>query len=103
MINRFGNCRMWCLAGMLGLAPLLLAPSAAFALFPPVVARPAAAPQVVVMPTVVDPPAVVVGVPEPIPVDPPVTAKTPEPATLVSSLIGIAFGVRLLKRRKAQS
>jgi len=107
MLTRFGRGRTWCLAGMLGLAPLLV-PAAAFALYPPVIPAapvvPAAQPvQPVVVPQVivVDPPVGVVGEPEPI--DPPDTAKTPEPATLATAVIGAAFAGRLLRNRKNRS
>lgn len=106
MTTRVGHRRMWWLAGVLALAPLMLAPSSAMALFPPVISTPA---PVVVIPTTVpapvaNPVGVIVGEPEQPPiVDPPVTAKTPEPATLVTGLIGLAFGSRFLRRKKVQS
>jgi hypothetical protein len=99
MTTRSGLRRMRLLAGLLGLAPLLLAPSTAFGLFPPVIQHPKAT--VTSVPS--DPIVKVQGNPSPPPVvtSPPVS--TPEPATILTGLIGAACGGLLWRRKKARA
>ena len=97
MNPRTGRRRTRWLAGVLGLAPLLLAPSAVYAIFPPVIQDPGTP---VVVPVVV-PAGNPIVVPAGGPVDPPVTtASTPEPASIVTGLMGLAFGAYFLRRKK---
>ena len=96
MSTRTGRRSTRWLAGVLGLAPLLLAPSAVYAIFPPVIHDPGP----VVTPTaipVVNP----VVIPAGGPVVPPVTtASTPEPASIVSGLMALGLGGYFLRRKK---
>ena len=85
-----------------GLAAVLLSAGIAAAVFPPLyqqppAAAPAAPPQITI--TKVDPPVIVTGDPDPVPT---VTASTPEPATLITGLMGLmlAGGYAWRKRRK---
>ena len=97
MSSQTGRGRSWRLAGLLGLT--LLAPTSAFAIFPPVIQPPT----VTVTKVPVDPPVVIQGDPGPPPVVAPPVVRTPEPATLVTGLIGLVFGRRLLRRQKVGS
>lgn len=97
MNARTGRRRTRWLAGVLGLASLLLAPSAVYAIFPPVIPDPAPS---VVTPVVV-PTVNPIVVPAGGPVDPPVTtASTPEPASIITGLMGLAVGAYYLRRKK---
>ena len=101
MTARSGRCRMMRLAGMLVLVPIALAlvPAPAFGIFPPVIQKPAVA-AVATVP--IETPVTIQGDPGPVPIPDPVTASTPEPATLITGLIGLAFGRCLLRRKKVQ-
>ncbi|MCE9530436.1 MAG: PEP-CTERM sorting domain-containing protein [Planctomycetes bacterium] len=97
---RSRQCRKLMAAGLLGLAPLLMMPASASAIFPPINRDPVVAtPQVVTPLVVVDPPVVIVGEP-----DPPIVfvpdEKTPEPATIVSGLIALTCAGIFVRRRK---
>lgn len=87
-----GGRRKWTTALVLGIAPLLLVPTPAFAIFPPVILQPR-----VGITGVPDPP-IVIHPPPPVVVPP--VARTPEPTTLVTGLIGLAFGGCMLRRKK---
>ena len=101
--------RMKCwMAGLLGMAPVLLVPSSAFAIFPPIFHTATVTPTPIVVPTPVvvagtpDPiiPVKVVGLPDPPPETPVAVASTPEPATIVTGLMGLLFGGGYALRRK---
>jgi MYXO-CTERM domain-containing protein len=102
---------MWIMSGLLGLAPVLLAPSMAAAIFPPVYHDPAVtvAPTVVVAPTVTTTP-----ITPSIPATPTVTttavaptvtpvASTPEPASIVTGVAGLLAAFGLIRRRRGGS
>jgi len=90
----------WWLAGALGVAALLFHARVAEAVFPPIYqSQP---PVVVQAPPPPPAPVVIIGEPDPPdPVDPPV-ARTPEPTTIASGVMGLIFagGYFLRKRRK---
>ncbi len=90
-----GGRRKWTTALALGIAPLLLAPTQVFAIFPPVILQP----RVGITGVPVDPPIVVNPPPPPI-ISPPAVG-TPEPTTLVTGLIGLVFGGYALRRKKS--
>ena len=97
MTARTGRRRMRWLAGVLGIAPLLLAPSALYAIFPPVIQDPGSTVVVPVVVPTVKPIVVPAGDPDPTPV---VTHRTPEPASIVTGLMGLALGVCFLRRKR---
>ncbi len=87
MIGRISKFR---LGAALGLLPLMLAPSAIFAIFPPVTPP---QPTVVVTGIPVQTPVKIQGDPGGgVPVTVPPVAKTPEPSTFVTAGIGLALG-----------
>jgi hypothetical protein len=80
-------------------ALILLAPSVAFAYFPPVTNNPQTPPDPFQVPGLGG-----LGEPEPPPPDKVPTVNTPEPATLVTALTGLAMaaGFSLRKRNQKQ-
>ncbi len=90
-----GRCRRLPAAGVLGVVLLLLAPPSVLAIFPPVILDP----KVTITGTPVPPP-VVISPPAPPPVVTIQSVSTPEPATLITGLIGIACGGLLMRRKK---
>jgi hypothetical protein len=89
-------------AGVLGLAPLLLWPAAVSAIFPPVY-HPPAPPPPTAPPPVINPPVQGGGNPDPPPVVQPPPHQTPEPATLVTGLVGLLCGGYVLRRKKKRA
>ena len=105
--------RMKCwMAGLLGMAPVLLVPSNACAIFPPIFHTATVTPTPIVVPTPVvvagtpvtgtpvTIPVTVVGLPDPPPVVTVAVASTPEPATIVTGLMGLLCGGGYALRRK---
>jgi LPXTG-motif cell wall-anchored protein len=86
------------LAGILALAIFLLGPATASAIFPPVYHNPTPPPPTTTVGQT-EPPVTVIGQPVTPPVTPPVH-KTPEPATLITGLIGLLGGGYILRRKK---
>ena len=85
--------------GLLGIVALFAMSGSARAVFPPIYQQPTeTVTQAPVTPATVDPPVIIVGEPEVI--DP--VVPTPEPATLVTGLMGLmlAGGFAWRKRRK---
>jgi len=109
MNSRSYFAKKFLIASLLGTSAILLGPAAAHALFPPVnrVVPPPPAPVVqpaVVTPVVIvgDPVVIIGGDPDPfVPFDPP-DAKTPEPATMISGLIGLALGGLYVRRGRRE-
>jgi hypothetical protein len=97
MVTRSGRSRMRWIAGVLASIPVL-APVSASAIFPPVVQKPT----VSVTGVKVQPPPIVSiqggHVPPPVVVPP--AATTPEPATIVTGLMGLALGGYFLRKKK---
>ena len=88
-------------AGLVALAAALIAPSLVCAYFPPTIGTPGITS---VPPDPFKPPVVGgLGEPEPPPPPPGPTVQTPEPASIVSALTGLALlvGYRLRKRTVA--
>jgi hypothetical protein len=101
MTARIGRSRFIGAAGLLALAVFLLGPATASAIFPPVYHNPAPTPTPT--PTVPSDPVVTGGGgATPPPVTPP-THSTPEPATLITGLIGLLGGGYILRRQKKSS
>src|SRR4051812_23920553 len=98
MTSRNGRSGVLGSAGLLALAAFLLGPASASALFPPVYHNP---PPVTPTPTPTtpDPPVTGGGGSVTPPVTPP-THSTPEPATLITGLIGLLGGGYILRRKK---
>jgi PEP-CTERM motif len=95
MATRSGRSRMRWIAGALA-SVAVLAPVSAFAIFPPVIQKPT----VSVTGVKVQPIVTIQGGHVPPPVVVPPAATTPEPATIVTGLMGLALGGYFLRKKK---